>query len=369
MSTNKIRVERWELPESVDSADAGLYLAYVAAINETDRVDSGTELFHTDAAESLVWLRDEKYRGRRAFVALEGDEPLGFAALSWALDTTNGVEFSIVVLPQNRGRGVEDALLRTVEEAAAQLGRRTMNCYTLAPAHALAAEPLTPCASGHGGMPTNDWGTQLLLRHGYELGLIERVSTFGLERSWEPVRDMLEGALATAGPEYRAVWWQIPTPPEYADGYAAAIGRLDVDSPSGTVPVEEQRWDAQRVFDQDAIKLAAGQLMAVTAVIHEPTGQVAAYNELFIGADRGKPSENWGTLVMPEHRGRRLGTVVKCAGLLRWRELVPTSSVVFTFNAVENRYMLNVNESVGYEPAAFCGEWTKTLPLSAPLIG
>lgn len=180
MNHNPIRVEGWELPESVDSADAGLYLAYVSAINETDRVDSGTELFHTDAAESLVWLRDEKYRGRRAFVALEGAEPVGFAAMSWALETTNGLDFSIVVLPHNRGRGVEDALLRTVEQAAVQLGRRTMNSHTIASAHVPVSEPLTPCASGHGGMPTNDWGTQLMLRHGYELGLIERVSTFGL---------------------------------------------------------------------------------------------------------------------------------------------------------------------------------------------
>lgn len=366
MNHNQIRIDRWELPESVDSTDASLYLAYVAAINETDRVDSGTDLFHTDAAESLVWLHDKKYRGRLAFVALEDVEPVGFAALSWARETTNGVDFDIVVPPAHRGRGVEDKLLRAVEEAALQAGRCTLNTYSMASAEAAASATLTPCASGHGGMPTDGWGTRLMLSHGYELGMVERVSTFDLRRNPSDLQRMLDDALAAAGPDYQPVWWQIPTPPEYADGYATAIGRLEGDSPSGTVPVEEQRWDAQRVFDQDALKIQAGQVMAVTAVIHEPTGKVAAYNELLVGTDRSKPTENWGTLVMPEHRGRRLGTVVKCMGLLRWRELVPTSPLVHTFNAVENRYMLSVNEAVGYQLAAYCGLWTKTIAHPSP---
>lgn len=364
MHNRSIVIEPFDLPESVTSDDADVYLEFVAATNAAARHDSGTDLFDKDPAELLSWLSDTKYSEKVGLVARRDGEIAGFVGISWARASEHTANVNLAVRPELRDPALEDALLAEAESVARPNGRDVLHTFNFTTADFDGERLHSP--TGAGSVPLQAISTLCLLRNGYQLGQVERGSTYNLQGPWERNDQLLAEAMAAAGPDYRPVWWEIPTPPEYADGYAAAITRMVTDIPSGELTFEEDPWDAERVLDRDHRRLQAGQTMAVTAVIHEPTGELVAMNELAIGGDRSRSSENYGTIVMSEHRGRRLGTVVKCFGLRRWHELVPTSPLVETFNAEENRHMLNVNEAVGFVPVCWSGEWHKNLDPIAP---
>ncbi|WP_309067171.1 GNAT family N-acetyltransferase [Microbacterium sp.] len=352
-------IDALPIPATTDAPDAAGLRAAAEIITASGRHDSGTDLFDVEPAEWLAALHATEYTAREVRIVRVGDRITGVLLFEYPRDGEKTANAGVFVRPEDRGRGIEDALFDEAERLAHEHGRSVLHSWNLARADHPGARLASPV--GIGSIPADADTTRLLQRHGYTLGQVERVSMFDFAESLDHARRMLDGALAKAGPDYRPVWWQSPAPDEHVDGYAYAVSRMATDVPSGELEWEEEAWDAERVRYREKLKADAGQIMAVTAVVHVPTGAIAAFNELVVGRDRGRRTENYGTLVLPEHRGHRLGTIVKCLGLIRWHELVPTSPSVMTFNAEENRYMLDVNEAVGFRPVAASGEWKKEL--------
>jgi hypothetical protein len=225
--------------------------------------------------------------------------------------------------------------------------------------HPDAPGPRLSAPTGFGSIP-EDHAARFYLRHGYTLEQIERNSAFDLRGSFAQVERLLrEATAASAG--YRVVQWYAPTPPEFVEGYAWMKSRMVTDAPAAGLEFDEETWDAARIARHDAIYTDAGRPLLVTAAQHIATGELCAFNELVIGKDRSEASHQEDTLVLKDHRGHKLGTLVKCAGLLTWRAFAPDSPRVITYNAEENRPMLDINEAIGFAPIAYEGAWKKVL--------
>lgn len=352
------RISPLNVPASLDAPDAEDFLTYGEFNRRVCAEAVGLPDLAPTAAQMLPAWHDTSDTLHTGFVARREDVIVGIVTIDYPQEEgARAAEIDVLVPKEFWGRGVEDALLAHAEADARRHGRSTLQGWTLHRPSDAGASTLTP-RTGWGRMPSNP-SSDLFAAHGFELEQIERNSELDLSRDPMPLREALADAERIAGDDYRVITWNLPTPPERRAGYAAVLSRLTTDAPRGDMEFDDEAWDADRVVRRDARLTGAGQLMSVAAIEHVPSGDLVAYNELLIGEDRTGVTHQFGTLVAQDHRGHRLGTIVKCANLLRWRELVPESRRVSTYNAEENRPMLDINEALGFVPVSYAGAWQK----------
>lgn len=151
-----------------------------------------------------------------------------------------------------------------------------------------------------------------------------------------------------AAVEYELVFWRERCPDELVDGFALASSRMSTDAPQGEAVVEEQVWDAARVRRVEAASVEQGFEIQVAAVRAASTGEFAGYTALHWHKDRPGLAAQGDTLVLREHRGHRLGQLLKVANLREARKRWPELSRIHTDNAEENAPMLRINRAMGF---------------------
>lgn len=306
-------------------------------------------LFHPDPDEQrLLWLivRDGETIGR---IGVDLPQVEGSRTAFWFMD----------ILAAHHGLGIGTrAHAEVIEPAARAHGRGILQAWAVHPEDESAERIVSP--AGIGSIP-RDHAARFGERNGYTLAQVIRRSAFDLTGDLAPVRRLREGAQAAAG-DYRVVQWEVPTPARFAEDYAWMKSRMSTDAPSADLEWDEEPWDAARVARHDATLVRGdGGRALITAAQHTPTGRLVAFNELSIQSDPAGITSQEDTLVLSEHRGHRLGMLVKCAGLLAWGDHAPLSPRVATYNAEENRPMLSVNETIGFVPVGYEGAWKKVL--------
>ena len=346
------------VPASLDAPDAGDFLTMVEVRNRTYRAISGHDDDSHTAEELLPHYQPSDYETRLAWVVVLDGTIVGRVGVDIPLEADSRSAYWLIeLLPETWGQGIGSAAHELVERTARTHGRTVLQSWAMHPD--ARGERLVP-PTGFGSIPL-DHAARFYRRHGYALEQIERFSRLDLRAPLDEIERLLELARA-ASTDYRVVQWLLPTPPEFVDGYAWMKSRMSTDVPAAALEFDEEAWDADRIALHENRYLQGGNTVQVTAAQHLSTGELCGFNELVIGKDRTRATHQEDTLVLAEHRGHKLGLLVKCAGLLSWRQVAPESPHVTTYNAEENRPMLDINEAIGFVPVSYEGAWKKVLP-------
>lgn len=313
-------------------------------------------------AEAVEYWRGSGYEERHLYIARLGKDVVGTCSVELPLSenqTTAGID--VLVAPARRRRGWGTTLLRFAESVAADRGRRSLYAYFEIPDALMdGSHRILPAKSGAGGLPLDEASTSFAAKSGYELEQVERSSRLALPVPPDHLESLEREAAAHAG-DYRIVGWAEICPAELVTQYAELKARMSTDAPIAGLDWGAEAWDAARVRHDEQAQLRGGVQSLVAVALHKRTGRLVAYTVLNWRPGTPASITQQDTLVSSEHRGKKLGLMIKAANLRAAQHRWPAAHSVLTWNAEENRHMLAINTLLGFKPAGYEGEWRKRL--------
>ena len=342
------------MPTRADDRDGADFRALIELRNAHNRAIHGDENHTLTPEGALPYWQDQTDWRIDPYLARIDGEVVASCSVEFVMDagaTAGGM--NIRVAPDRWGEGIGSELVPFLERLIAAEGRASAQGWT---EHPESEGYRLEAATGFGSIP-RDHVARFLVRHGFTLEQVYRNSRLHVEGGLEGVRTLTSAARTASEPDYRTISWELPTPDEHLDDVAWMKSRMSTDAPAGELDVQEEIWDADRVRRLDAKRLAGGFRVFVTVAQHVASGRLVAFTELGVDGRRPQVAHQEDTLVLREHRGHRLGLLLKGENLLRVHGLLPAVRDIETYNAEENRPMLAINEAMGFTPVLYAGEW------------
>ncbi|MBW9204721.1 GNAT family N-acetyltransferase [Mumia sp. zg.B17] len=286
-------------------------------------------------------------------VAARTDDPWTARALLWAhlddgevvatgqlevplRDNLETAWVALATAPEHRGS--VGPFIEHLKDRVRLLGRRRLECSAKWP-------------------PGDDEGPDaaLLRAHGFRLGLIEAQRVLDLPPDRDELAGLAEKAAAHhAGYELRT--WRGPVPDDLVVPYAAMRSVMAVEAPAGDMGWEAEDFPPERVRQEEAELAAQGRVLWTTVAV-APDGVLAGHSQIVVPGSDPVNAYQWDTLVLPEHRGHRLGLAMKVRNLLAAADDLAPRELLHTWNAADNAPMIAVNEAMGFRLASMTGEF------------
>jgi GNAT superfamily N-acetyltransferase len=263
---------------------------------------------------------------------------------------------SVEVLTAFRGRRIGGALFDALVTMARDDGKSILQAYV--PQAISASTDVIPSPTGFGSVPRDSASTRFLIARGFALEQVERMSRLDLP---VPGLDgLLRKATDATGPSYALTYFAGSTPSGYLADIALLRTRMATDAPSAGLEIADSVWTPERVRDEDEL-LVSSPRTRLTVLAHHESGSIAGFSELSVPPEVHRPVAQEDTIVLSEHRGHRLGMLLKVANIDHLSRVSPGHPSITTFNAEENRFMLSVNEQVGFVAWGYEGAWRAEL--------
>jgi GNAT superfamily N-acetyltransferase len=349
-------IDELDVPATIDGPSAAEFIDAIEVGNVVATEAFGTPDIVYEPDEELPQFHN-RFQPKRLFVARAEGRIVARAVVETHVgDDADTSWVHVAVHPEFRGRGIGRALADRAEDAVLADGRRKAVAYVSG--REGGGERLAS-PTGFGSIAANARATRFMHARGYRFEQVERLSRLAL-----PVPDLdahVAAAEAASGTDYRVHTWVDRTPERWLEDRAVLMTRMSTDAPSAGLEYPEDVWTVERVRDADNRRETHPRRSLVAAAEHVPTGHLVAFSVLSVPRQSHRAVQQFATLVTREHRGHRLGMLVKVANLAHLATTYPGHPSILTFNAEENRHMLDVNEALGFVPIGYEGAWRKDL--------
>ncbi|WP_232828581.1 GNAT family N-acetyltransferase [Kribbella monticola] len=312
----------------------------VALLTATAKLDCPEQLLPTPRSYAAHLKYGWDGDPGQSYLARDAD---GFVAglLSLELptyDNTNLAWFEVEVHPDYRGRGIGSELVRYAEQLARRVGRNSIGTTTWdLPKAAAFAE-----------------------RHGYEQKSIEvnrRQDIAGLD--WSVVEDLYAEAVR-ASSAYELIRITGRLPEDLLEEMVAVTASIN-DAPRDELEIEDDEYSPERLRAYEDAQLAHDRTLYRVIARERATGVLAGHSTVTVERERPHIAEQADTAVSRDHRGHRLGALVKTGMLLWLREAEPAVTQLDTWNAESNAHMIAINEQLNYHIVARALDFQKSL--------
>jgi GNAT superfamily N-acetyltransferase len=332
-------VSEWVITRVRDEESLRRWHAVVAASQGADFV--GLPADPIDDSRPLVSGRcgDEEFA---LYVGAAAGTPVCSALTRLPVhDNVTLANMAVQVHPDHRRRGYGRRAVESVSDLLRAAGRTTM----------LVEVPTATCTStpSEGEFLATSVGARRVTVEARRMLDLLAVSAATFSTLFEEARAAADG--------YSVIAWRGRTSPDLVPDMAELRALMSTDPPQGELELEPEPWDAARFLEVEDAVLARGRQVLVVAVRHDASGELVGYTNVGVPSGGGTVGYQWDTIVRSDHRGHRLGLLLKLANIEQVRRELPAVRYLNTWNADENAHMVAINEQLGFRVMEGWSEW------------
>ena len=274
------------------------------------------------------------------FVSEGESHPVGMLALELPVrDNRHLVWSELMVTPARRRQGLGSQLMAEVVRATRAAGRTTI--WVRGPEDA-------PSTAG------------FLEHHGFHYASHDARRRQLLAPLDRDEIDRLRRSAEVAAADYEL---ERLVPPQ-SDELLVQIARVAEainDAPMGELTFEPEVIDGARLRDIEQARVGRAELQYRVVARHRRSGELAGHTVMTVRPSQPRWGHQGDTAVARQHRGHRLGLLLKVDMLCWLADVEPQLEEIETWNQADNDPMIRVNEVLGYRLDRVFAMYERTL--------